>query len=289
MGIVNVTPDSFSDGGRFFSGGVFPTGNALDPSKAVDHALRLVDEGADIVDLGAESTRPGGGVYGDGMSEVSARDELARLLPVLERLRPQTDAVISIDTRKGKVAHEVLAAGADWINDVGGLADPDLVAAVADADCPVVIMHSRGDLSSMQKDIAFDDVVSEVRSELLERVAVAEAGGIDRDRIVLDPGIGFGKTAEQNLQLLRTTDVLLATGFPILVGASRKSFLAVAADDGSAPGERLGGSLAAAEWSARLGAAVLRVHDVAATVQFLRVSAAIERCASDTAPSDAGE
>lgn len=280
MGIVNVTPDSFSDGGQFFA-----EGQTLDPSRAVDHALRLVDEGADIVDLGAESTRPGGGVYGDGMSDVSAREELDRLLPVLERLRPQTDAVISVDTRKGEVAREVLAAGADWINDVGGLADRSLVAAVADAGCPVVIMHSRGELSSMQKGIAFDDVVAEVRDELLERVAVADAGGIARDRIVLDPGIGFGKTAEQNLQLVRATDVLSATGFPILVGASRKSFLAAAAGDDSAPGDRLGGSLAAAAWSARLGAAVLRVHDVASTVQFLRVMSAIRRAkASDGEP-----
>ena len=266
MGIVNVTPDSCSDGGKF-----------LEPSRAVDHALRLVDEGADLVDLGAESSRPGGGVYGDGMSEVSARDELARLLPVIEELRPRTDALISVDTRKGEVAREVLGAGADLINDVGGLSDPELVRAVAASGCPVVIMHSRGELSSMQTNISFVDVVREVRDELLERSRIAQAAGIDRSCIVLDPGIGFGKTAKQNLSLLRGTDRLAETGFPVLVGASRKSFLAETADDDSAPGERLGGSLAAADWSARLGAAILRVHDVAATVQYLRVQRAIQR------------
>ncbi|MDA8018511.1 MAG: dihydropteroate synthase, partial [Thermoanaerobaculia bacterium] len=142
MGIVNVTPDSFSDGGRY-----------LDPTRAVDQALRLIDQGAEIVDLGAESTRPGGGVYGAGMNEISAHDELNRLLPVLEALRPRTDAAISIDTRKGEVAREVLHAGADLINDVGGLGDSELAEVVAESGCPVVIMHSRGELSSMQRDI----------------------------------------------------------------------------------------------------------------------------------------
>lgn len=272
MGIVNLTPDSFSDGGRFFDQRGEPV---LDPSAAVEHALRLVHEGAEIVDLGAESTRPGGGVYGSGMREVAVQEELDRLLPVLETLRPRTDAILSVDTRKGAVAREVLQAGADLINDVAGLADPKLARAVADAGCPVVIMHSRGDLSSMQKDIAFTDVVREVRDELLERVRAAEEAGIAADRIVLDPGIGFGKTAEQNLELVRATPILAKTGFPVLVGASRKSFLAAAAGDDSAPGDRLGGSLAAAAWA--MEAAILRVHDVAATVQFLRVHRALHR------------
>lgn len=265
MGIVNITPDSFSDGGRF-----------LDPSRAVEHALRLIEEGAEIVDLGAESTRPGGGVYGAGMREVGSDDELARLLPVLEALRPRTEATISVDTRKGVVARAVLAAGADWINDVGGLADPELVEVVAEAGCPVVVMHSRGSLASMQRDITFDDVVREVTDELMQRVQLAESAGIKRSRIVLDPGLGFGKTVAQNLTLMRRLDALVATGHQVLVGASRKSFLAAAADDGSPPTERLGGSLAAAAWAARYGAAILRVHDVAATVQFLRVLHAID-------------
>lgn len=281
MGIVNLTTDSFSDGGQFFG-----EGEDLDPSRASDHALRLIDEGAEIVDLGAESTRPGGGIYGDGMRDVAVREELNRLLPVLHELRPRTDAVISVDTRKGAVAREVLCAGADLINDVGGLADPELATAVAEAGCPVVIMHSRGELSSMQKGIAFGDVVREVSAELLERVGVAERAGIARERILLDPGIGFGKTAEQNLALLRATDALSALGFPILVGASRKSFISAAASDDSAPGERLGGSLAAADWAARLGAKILRVHDVAATRQYLRVHAAIH--ASADLRTDAG-
>jgi dihydropteroate synthase len=265
MGIVNVTPDSFSDGGRF-----------LNPSRAVEQALRLVDEGAEIVDLGAESTRPGGGVYGAGMREVEAEEELARLLPVLQALRPRTEAVLSVDTRKGAVARAVLAAGADWINDVGGLREPELIEAVAEAGCPIVVMHSRGELARMQRDIAFDDVVREVTDELMERVQRAEAAGIERSRIVLDPGIGFGKTAAQNLALLRRLDSLVATGLPVLVGASRKSFLAAAANDDSPPTARLGGSLAAAAWAARLGASILRVHDVAVTAQFLRVLHAID-------------
>lgn len=276
MGIVNVTPDSFSDGGRY-----------LDSGRAVDHALRLIDEGAGIVDLGAESTRPGGGVYGAGMRQVPPAEELARLLPVLEALRPQTDAAISVDTRKGEVARAVLDAGADLINDVGGLADPELVRAVADAGCPVVVMHSRGSLSDMQREIAFGDVVAEVRDELLERVAMAEQDGIGRRQIVLDPGVGFGKTARQNVELIAGVGALVKTGLPVLVGASRKSFVAATAEDDSPPDRRLGGSLAAAAWSARLGAAILRVHDVAETVQFLRLDRALSDALSDVLPNAA--
>lgn len=265
MGIVNVTPDSFSDGGRF-----------LDPERAVEHALRLVEEGADVLDLGAESTRPGGGVYGEGQEKVPAQEEIDRLLPVLEALRPRTELPISVDTRKGPVARAALEAGADWINDVGGLVDEDLRRVVAEAGCPVVLMHSRGDLATMQKDISFDDVVSEVRDELEERLRVAEDSGIERRRIILDPGLGFGKTAEQNLRLIRGLPVLTGLGLPILVGASRKSFLAAASGEpGSEPADRLASSLAAAAWSARLGARIVRVHDVGETVRFLRTWCAI--------------
>jgi dihydropteroate synthase len=263
MGIVNITPDSFSDGGRF-----------LDPEAAVAQGLRLAAEGADLLDLGAESTRPGGGVYGAGMAAVDAGEELERLLPVLRALREKLPAMpISIDTRKGAVARAALAAGADWINDVGGLADDELVAAVAEADCTVVIMHSRGELASMQRDIHFDDVVAEVRAELEQRVARAAAGGIDRARIVIDPGIGFGKSLAHNLALLRHLPQLATLGLPILIGASRKSF--ISALDPAPPEDRLPGSLAAAAYAVRGGAAWLRVHDVAATRQFLRVFQAI--------------
>lgn len=255
-GIVNVTPDSFSDGGRFHA-----------PDAALDHALRLLAEGADWIDLGAESTRPGGGVYGEGAAGVTADEELARLLPVLERLRPRTGATLSVDTRKAAVARAALAAGADLINDVSGLADPEMAGVVAAAGCPIVLMHSRGELPTMQSGIAFRDVVTEVRDELAALRDRAIAAGISPRQIVLDPGIGFGKTAEQNADLLCRLDRIVALGQPVLVGASRKSFLG--ALTGAPVDDRLPGSLAAAARSAERGAAVLRVHDVAATRQFL--------------------
>ena len=263
LGVVNITPDSFSDGGRY-----------LEPRRAVEHALALVGEGADLLDLGAESTRPGGGVYGGGARDVPADEELARLLPVLERLRPRTRTPISVDTRKAAVARAALAAGADLINDVSALGDPEMAAVVADAGCPIVLMHSRGELATMQSTIAFRDVVAEVRAELERARARAERCGIARDAILLDPGLGFGKSAEQNLRLLAATAELAALGSPLVVGASRKSF--VGQTTGAAVGDRLPGSLAAAAAAARGGAALLRVHDVAATRQFLAVLDAID-------------
>lgn len=262
MGVVNVTPDSFSDGGRF-----------LDPERALDHALRLVEEGADLLDLGAESTRPGGGVYGGGARTVPADEEIARLLPVLERLRPRVALPISVDTRKGAVARAALAAGADLVNDVSALADPETAAAAAEAGAPVVLMHSRGELATMQSTIDFADVVAEVRAELAAARDRAIRLGVPADRIVLDPGLGFGKTAAQNLLLLARLEALVALGSPVLVGASRKSFLG--ATTGAAVGERLPGSLAAAARAADAGAALLRVHDVGATRQFLAVRRAL--------------
>lgn len=256
LGIVNITPDSFSDGGRF-----------LEPERAVEQALRLIDEGADALDLGAESTRPGGGVYGAGASEVPADEEIARLLPVLESLRARTRLPISVDTRKAAVARAALAAGADWINDVSALGDPAMAEVVSAAGCLVVLMHSRGELPTMQREIRFVDVVAEVRAELAAVAARATAAGIDRRRIVLDPGLGFGKRGEQNRELLRRLPELATLGYPLLVGASRKSFLGEVA--GAAPADRLPESLAAAAVAARGGAALLRVHDVGATKRFL--------------------
>lgn len=258
MGVVNITPDSFSDGGRF-----------LAPARAVEHALRLVEEGADLLDLGAESTRPGGGVYGTGASWVPAEQELDRLLPVLETLRARTAAPISVDTRKAAVAAAALTAGADLINDVSALADPAMAPLLGSAGCPVVLMHARGELATMQRDIAFTDVVAEVTHELAEARARAVAAGIPADRILLDPGLGFGKTAAQSLRLLASVDHLAALGSPVVIGASRKSFLGAAS--GAAVEDRLPASLAAAAAAAGAGAAVLRVHDVAATRQFLAV------------------
>ena len=270
MGVLNVTPDSFSDGGSW-----------LESGRAVEHALAMAEDGAEILDLGAESTRPGGGVYGGGGGGVSVTQELDRLLPVLEALRPEISIPISVDSRKGEVARQALAAGADLINDVGGLKDPELIAAVADAGCPVVAMHSRGDLATMQTDIRFDDVTREVRAELREILERAAGGGIRERQVILDPGIGFGKATRHNLLLLRQLDRLRVLGRPILVGASRKSFISRVR--AAPPEARLGGSLAAAAWAARLGASILRVHDIAETVQFMELWNAI-----DSAPARYG-
>jgi dihydropteroate synthase len=205
---------------------------------------------------------------------VAADEELDRLLPVLEALRRAVDLPLSVDTRKGAVARRALLAGADLINDVGGLADPELVAVVAQSGCPVVVMHSRGELASMQRGIRFDDVTREVARELAAAGERASAGGVDREQLIFDPGIGFGKTGGQNLRLLRQLDRLFGLGRPILLGASRKSFIAEV--DPAPPSERLGGSLAALGWAARLGASIVRVHDVAESVQFLRLWNAID-------------
>jgi dihydropteroate synthase len=269
MGVLNLTPDSFSDGGLW-----------LDPPRAVDHALCLLEEGADLIDLGAESTRPGGGVYGAGAATVTPEEETARLLPVLDAVRRATRAPLSVDTRKGEVARRALDAGADLINDVSALADPGLGRAVAAAGCPLVLMHSRGDLGTMQRDIRFTDLLGEVRGELAEAMARAAAWGVDEQQLLLDPGIGFGKTAEQNLALLGRLHELAPLGRPLLVGASRKSFigrvLEAAGRQAPAPQERLPGSLAAVAWAAARSCAIVRVHDVAETVQFLAVWRAID-------------
>jgi len=276
MGILNLTPDSFSDGGRW-----------SDPQRAVDAGLRMLAEGADLLDLGAESTRPGGGVYGDGAVSLPPEEEAARLLPVLTALRQATEAPLSVDTRKGEVARQALAAGADLINDVSALADPELGRAVAAAGCPLVLMHSRGELATMQREIRFNDLLGEVRAELAAAVQRAAACGIGEERIILDPGIGFGKTAAQNLALIGRLDELTGLGRPLLVGASRKSFLGKVIEQslGAAPppAGRLAGSLAAAARAAERGAALLRVHDVAETVQFLAVWHAIASDARERA------
>jgi dihydropteroate synthase len=264
MGILNLTPDSFSDGGLY-----------SDPERAVERGLALLADGADLLDLGAESTRPGGGVYGAGARTVPVEEELARLVPVLLGLRRATDAPLSVDTRKGEVARQALAAGADLVNDVSTLSDPDLGGAVAAAGCPLVLMHSRGDIATMQREIRFTDVVAEVSAELQQAVDRAIGLGIDPGQLILDPGIGFGKTLPQNLLLVRNLDAFAALGRPLLLGASRKSFLGKLEDPPAPPNRRLGGSLAAVGWAALQGAALVRVHDVAETVQFLAAWRAI--------------
>jgi dihydropteroate synthase len=262
MGILNVTPDSFSDGGLF-----------LDPRRAIAHGLELLQQGADLIDVGAESTRPGGGVYGQGAAEVSADEECARLLPVLRGLRQATAAPLSVDTRKAAVARAALDAGADLVNDVSALGDPEMAAVVAAAGCPLVLMHSRGEIRSMQNAIHFDDVVLEVRNELRGAMLRAERGGVRNAQIVLDPGIGFGKTASQNLLLIRRLDALAELGRPLLLGASRKSFIGHLT--GAPPSRRGAGSLAAVAWARLHGVAMVRAHDVVETVQFLKVFEAV--------------
>jgi dihydropteroate synthase len=280
MGVLNLTPDSFSDGGLW-----------TEPERAVDHALAMLDGGADLVDLGAESTRPGGGVYGAGARAIAAEEELERLLPVLAPLRRATAAPLSVDTRKGEVARRALAAGADLINDVSALGDPALGAAVAAAGCPLVLMHSRGELPTMQRGISFRDLLEEVRAELELAVERAGAAGIEVEQLIVDPGLGFGKTAGQNLALLRRLPELAAIGRPLLIGASRKSFIGVAERFGapaagrepSTPEGRLAGSLAALAWAAAGGAAIVRVHDVPESVRFLAAWRAIaEATEADT-------
>lgn len=263
MGIVNLTPDSFSDGGRWAS-----------PAAAVRGGLEMLADGADLLDLGAESTRPGGADYGAGARSVDEDEELARLLPVLAGLRAQTDAPLSVDTRKGRVARAALAHGADLINDVSAGADPELLAAVAEAGCPLVLMHSRGSLATMQKEIHYDDLLGEIRAELEAAVDRAVAAGVGRDQLLIDPGIGFGKTYAGNVAILAGLGELSSIGLPLLVGASRKSFIGHLTG-GAPPGDRLAGSLAALAWAALAAAAVVRVHDVLESARFLRVFRAV--------------
>lgn len=260
MGIVNVTPDSFSDGGRLETAGA-----------AVAHGLTLVEQGADILDIGGESTRP-------GAEPVSEADEIARVIPVIEGLRAAWTGPISIDTMKPAVARAAVAAGATMWNDVSALGHArDSLATAADLGCDVVLMHMRGEPRTMQADPRYGDVVAEVSAWLAARAAAAMAAGVARDRIWLDPGIGFGKTADHNLALTANLARLSAPGFPILYGASRKRTIQSIDPTATDPVDRLGGSLALALAAARNGAAILRVHDVRETVQALAVQAAVRR------------
>ncbi len=257
MGIVNVTPDSFSDGGRF-----------LDREAAVRHAVRLLAEGADLLDVGGESTRP-------GAAPVSGEVERERVLPVIEGiLQRRPDAILSVDTRRAFLAAEALARGACLVNDVSAGADPAMLETVARAGAGIVLMHMRGEPATMQANTTYDHVVAEVHAFLSARARAAERAGVPASAIFLDPGIGFGKDLDGNLQLLRALGDLAALGYGVVVGASRKSF--IGALTGAPVDDRLPGSLAALVRAARLPRAMVRVHDVAATVQFLTVLSAIE-------------
>jgi dihydropteroate synthase len=258
MGVINVTPDSFSDGGRFAG-----------HDRALAHARRLIAEGADILDIGGESTRP-------GAEPVSEADEIERVVPLIRALRAETAAAISIDTMKPAVARAAVASGATLWNDVTALRHrPESLATAAALGCEVVLMHMQGEPGTMQAAPHYDDVAGEVAAFLGDRAQAAVAAGVARERIWIDPGIGFGKhRIRHNLPLLAGLDRIVALGFPVLLGVSRKSFIG-ALDDGAGVDDRLGGSIAAALAGAAAGVAAVRVHDVRETVQALRVWQAI--------------
>ncbi len=261
MGVLNVTPDSFSDGGLF-----------VHAEAALRQGVAMAAEGAAIVDVGGESTRP-------GSDPVSVEQEAARVVPVVAGLHGKVAALISVDTSKAEVARRALAAGAAIVNDVTALrGDPEMVAVVAEAGCPVCLMHMLGAPKTMQEDPRYDDVVGEVLHFLEERLAFAVATGVREEQVLLDPGIGFGKTAEHNLLLLRHLDRFVALGRPVVLGTSRKRFLGAIL--GAEPEDRLFGTVATTVMGAQAGAAVFRVHDVKPNVEALRVMEAV-RTAGD--------
>lgn len=255
MGVLNVTPDSFSDGGRF-----------LDVAAAVAHGIRMVEEGAGIIDVGGESTRP-------GADPVSVEEEIRRVVPVVERLRAQTNAVISVDTSKPQVMRAAAEAGAGLLNDVRAFSEPHALEAAAATQCALCVMHMQGDPRTMQLAPHYDDVVGEVKAYLLERAAACRAAGVTADRIAIDPGFGFGKTLEHNLELLRHLRKL-GSEWPIIVGLSRKSF--VGRITGRPPGERVHGSVAFAMMAVLNGANIVRVHDVGPTMDALKAVVAVQ-------------
>ncbi|MGZ5354287.1 MAG: dihydropteroate synthase [Actinomycetota bacterium] len=258
MGIVNVTPDSFSDGGRF-----------LDASAAAAHGTRLVADGADLIDVGGESTRP-------GSDPVPATDEVARVVPVIGRLADAVPGVpISIDTRKADVAEAAIDAGASIVNDVSAGGDPGMFDVVRERGASLVLMHMKGEPKTMQVSASYDDVVAEVHAYLLERLGAARDAGIHAERIAVDPGIGFGKDLGHNLELIRRIDEMTDLGRPVLVGPSRKRFIGAILD--LPEGERTEGTLAAVAWMVAKGAHVVRVHDVREAVRAVRVVDAIAR------------
>ncbi|QXE92368.1 dihydropteroate synthase [Geomonas subterranea] len=256
MGILNVTPDSFSDGGRFFPF-----------EAAVERALELEREGADIIDIGGESTRP-------NAPAVTLQEELDRVLPVIEALRGRIAVPISIDTYKAEVARAACAAGAEIVNDVTGLMfDPEMAAVVAGADAGVVVMHTRGMPDTMQKETGYDDLIADVKDYLQRSIALATGAGLPVERIAIDPGLGFGKSVQGNLELIKRLEEFLPLGRPILMGPSRKSFIgAITGRDGV---ERVFGTAAAVAMSIVHGATIVRVHDVAAMRDVALVTRAL--------------
>ena len=243
MGILNVTPASFSDGGLYF-----------DTQKAVNHALSMIDDGADIIDIGGESTRP----FSD---PVSLEDELSRVIPVIEELRKKTDVAISIDTTKANVAKEACLVGADMINDISGmLFDEKMIDVAKDAGCPIVLMHIKGNPKTMQENPTYDNVISEIKCHLLDRVDYMIDNGIDKKNIILDPGIGFGKTIENNFEILNRLDELTSIEYPFLIGVSNKSFIGKTLNIDE--NDRLQGTIVANTIALQKGCKIFRVHNV---------------------------
>ena len=258
MGILNVTPDSFSDGGRFF-----------DPKTAIDHALQMQKDGADILDVGGESTRP-------GSDSVSEKEEIDRVVPVIRELSEKLTIPLSIDTTKVEVARAALDAGASLVNDISGMTfEPEMASLVAQRNVPVVIMHTADKPKTMQKTFRYDDVIEDVFQYFNERIEAARFAGIEKSKIILDPGIGFGKSVEQNFQLIRQLGRFLELGCPLLLGPSRKSFIGAVLD--LPVDDRLEGTLAAVTACVLNGASIVRVHDVRESVRVCRISDAIIR------------
>jgi len=260
MGVLNVTPDSFSDGGRY-----------VETASAVQRGLQMAEEGAAIIDVGGESTRP-------GAPPVEVREEIERVLPVVEQLAARLAVPVSIDTSKPEVMRAAVAAGARLINDVRALEAPGALEAAAESGAAVCLMHMRGEPRSMQDDPRYGDVVGEVSAYLAGRLQACRAAGIDDGRLCVDPGIGFGKRPEHNLALLAALDRLADSDIPVLVGVSRKSLVGIIT--GRPPGERLAGSIAFAALAVMRGAAIVRAHDVAATVDAVKVAGALRRAAA---------
>nr|MBN2278265.1 dihydropteroate synthase [candidate division Zixibacteria bacterium] len=259
MGVLNVTPDSFSDGGRY-----------LNPVLAVTRALKMAEEGADIIDIGGESTRP-------GSEKVTLETELKRTILVIEALRKSSAIPISIDTNKAAVARRALEAGADIINDISALRfDPDMAELAAKTAVPVILMHMLGTPETMQDEPRYSNCIAEIIDFFRERIEFCRKAGIKTERLILDPGIGFGKRLQDNLNILNNLDKFKILGQPLLVGASRKSFISMITGIKSHADKRIGGSLAAICWAIRAGCDIVRVHDVAETVEAIKVLNAIE-------------
>jgi dihydropteroate synthase len=258
MGVLNVTPDSFSDGGKF-----------IKPAKAVEHGIKMARQGAAIIDVGAESTRP-------GSEPVSAAEQIDRAIPVIEALKRRIEVPISIDTNNVEVAGNALVAGASIINDITALADYDMARLVSDENVPVILMHMLSTPATMQKQPRYNNVVSEVLQFLLNRARKAEELAIDHDKIFIDPGIGFGKTVEHNLQLLHNIDKFVKSGYRVLVGTSRKSFLGTITGK-DLPAERIVGTAATVAHCVAAGVSIVRVHDVDEMLDVVKVTQAINR------------